>query len=188
MVGAGLHRNWTLSFSDPVPEGGLTVNLSSSGPTIASVPSALPILAGTTSVSFPVSGLAVGVVQITVTASGWTGDVEEVSVVTPTFYFPYGVEISRTTSSPPHLLSVLTNTPGCGPCDTANADITVDFAVNSTTAGIVIITPTSVTLHLNEYLSDSASVGTPTTTGTYTITASATGFTSVTSPTVTVAP
>src|SRR5206468_13109807 len=44
-----------------------------------------------------------------------------------------------------HQLGVYTNTPGCGICDYANADITVTFTVNSTTAGIVTITPASVT-------------------------------------------
>jgi hypothetical protein len=188
-VGAGLHRNWTLAFSDPVPDGGLTVNLASSDPTIASVPSAIIVPVGTTFVAIPVTGLVVGVVQITASAPGWTGDVEEVAVVTPTVYFyPYGVQTSRTTSSAPDPISVTTYTPGCGICDLANADITVHFTVTGSPASIVAITPATVTIKQNDYLSEIASVGTPTSTGTYTITASATGFDSLTSATVTVTP
>jgi hypothetical protein len=63
----------------------------------------------------------------------------------------------------------------------------ISFTVNSTTAGIVTVTP-SVTALADQFYSPSASVGTPTATGTYTITASAPGFDSVTSPTVTVSP
>jgi hypothetical protein len=55
-------------------------------------------------------------------------------------------------------------------------------------ANIVTITPASVTLHQNQFISDNASVGTPTSAGTYTITASATGFDAATSPEVTVSP
>src|SRR5207249_3090961 len=91
-----------------------------------------------------------------------------------------------TTLSAAHQLGVYTNTPGCGICDVANADITVTFTVNSTTAGIVTITPADVTLHQNQALSDYTSVGTPASAGTYTITASATGFASPTSDLVTV--
>src|SRR5205823_10875565 len=90
-VGARLHRNFTINFSDPVPDGGLTLNLASSDPTIVTVPASLDVVAGLTTASFPVAGLVPGVVEITVSAPGWIGDSKVISAVTPTFYFyPYG--------------------------------------------------------------------------------------------------
>ena len=186
-VGVGLHRNFTLFFSDPVPDGGIVVNLSSSDPTIVTLPSNVSVDAGATSWSVPVSAVAVGVVQIAASLPGWTGDSEQVNSVRPTFVFS-GVQTSRTTTSTPDPIAVYTYTPGCGTCDTANADITVTFTVTGSPANIAAVTPTTVKIKQNDYLSEIASVGTPTAAGTYTITASATGFDSLTSATVTVTP
>jgi hypothetical protein len=147
---------------------------------------------------FPASGLSPTApgspARITATATGWASGTLDLDVVTATFRFVHSdccfdLPTARTTLSAPHALAVGTITPGCGfECDSPNTDITVSFAVTGTPANIVTITPASVTLHQNRPRSDDASVGTPTTTGTYTITASATGFDSLTSPTVTVTP
>ena len=146
--------------------------------------------AGNGSWSFRVSGVSPGVVQITASAPAWDGTSEKVTASRPTFYL-IGIPGSRTTLSAPHNVNVYTYTPNCGICDYANADITVSWTVNpdpGSPANIVTVTPASVTLHQDNYLSDNASVGTPTSTGTYTLTASATGFDSNTSGTVTVTP
>src|SRR5437588_1633713 len=101
-----------------------------------------------------------------------------VDVATPTFRFVHSdccfdLPTSRTTLTAPHALAVGTNTPGCGfECDSPNVDISVSFAVTGTPAVIVTITPASVTLHQNRPRSDDTSVGTPTSAGSYTITAS----------------
>jgi hypothetical protein len=193
-VGAGLHRDFTVFFSDPVPAGGITVNFSSTDPAIVSVVSSVSVLAGATSATVQVSGVRPGIVDIAASSLGWTGDVEHVTAAKPTFRFVYSdccfdLPTSRTTASPPHALSVSTVTPGCGTeCDSANTDITVSFAVTGTPTNIVTITPASLTLHQNRSRSDDTSVGTPSSVGTYTITASATGFDSLTSGTVTVSP
>jgi hypothetical protein len=143
--------------------------------------------AGQTSRSFRVSGNAVGIVQVTGSATAWSPSTTTVTVNRPGLVLN-GVATSRTTSSLANSIYIYANTPACGPCDYFNADTVISFTVNSTTAGIVTITPPSVTALADQFYSPSASVGTPTATGTYTITASAPGFDSVTSPTVTVSP
>ncbi len=56
-----------LTFASPAPAGGLTVNLSSSNPLIATVPSTVTVPANAISVSVPVTGVSSG--QTTITAS-----------------------------------------------------------------------------------------------------------------------
>jgi hypothetical protein len=189
-VGAGLHHDVGLSLSDPAPTGGLVVSLFSSNTAVATVPASITVPAGQSSAIYRVSGRSVGTTTITASASGWNlspGSGIGVTVNKPTFVLN-GVATSRTTSSSAHDIYIYASTPGCGPCDYFNADTVISFTVNSTTAGIVTITPPSVTALADQFYSPSASVGTPTATGTYTITASAPGFDSVTSPTVTVSP
>ncbi|TML67028.1 MAG: hypothetical protein E6G14_13645 [Actinobacteria bacterium] len=190
VVGAGLHRDWNVYFSDPVPDGGMTVNLASSDTSKLTVPASISVAAGATFAEFPVSGISPTAVSATITASatGWLSGTRNVDVVTPTFSFPPYMPTSRTTLSAPHLISVGAFLPSCfGYCtDVANNDITVQFAVTGAPAGIVSVTPASVTLHQNAAFSDPASVGTPTRAGSYTITASANGFDPLTSDPVTV--
>jgi hypothetical protein len=50
----------TLSLSGPAPAGGVTVNLSSDNPAVATVPSTVTIPANTTSVVVPITGVAAG--------------------------------------------------------------------------------------------------------------------------------
>ena len=56
--------NLTLNLSGPAPGGGLTVSLSSSDSTIASVPDSVTFLANATSLAIPVNGVATGSVVI----------------------------------------------------------------------------------------------------------------------------
>src|SRR5205807_839056 len=188
-VGSGLHRNFRLAFSDPVPVGGITVTLSSSDPTKVGVPASITVAAGDTFADFPVSGLALTTSPVTISAAapGWLTGTYSVTVVTATFAFYYGVPTARTTLSAAHPIAVYTFTPGCGyNCDSANANITVQLTVAGTPSNIVAIAPASVTILQNASISDIAAVGTPTSAGSYTITASATGFTSLASDLVTV--
>jgi len=188
-VGAGLHRDFSLSLSDPAPTGGLVVNLFSSNTAVATVPTSITVPAGQSSLGYRLSGVSAGTATITAAATGWgVNPTTGISVTVNTASLVLnGVATSRTTSSLANSIYIYAFTPACGPCDYFNADTVISFTVNSTTAGIVTVTP-SVTVPADQFYSPSASVSTPTATGTYTITASATGFDSVMSPMVTVSP
>uniref|UniRef100_Q01P83 Peptidase C39-like domain-containing protein n=1 Tax=Solibacter usitatus (strain Ellin6076) TaxID=234267 RepID=Q01P83_SOLUE len=56
----GKQDRLTLSLSAPAPVGGVTVSLNSDQPSVATVPSSVTILAGTSSVIVPITGIAVG--------------------------------------------------------------------------------------------------------------------------------
>jgi trimeric autotransporter adhesin len=67
-VTAGTSQNATLVLSAAAPAGGVTVNLSSSNTGVATVPASVTFSPGATSVSVPVTGVAVG--SATIHASG----------------------------------------------------------------------------------------------------------------------
>src|SRR5205807_8658207 len=122
---------------------------------IFSVLSSVTVLAVATSSTVHVSRHSLPTRRSSDLATGWASSTLDLDVVTPTFRFVHSdccfdLPTSRTTASAPHALAVGTNTPGCGfECDSPNVDITVSFAVTGTPAGIVTITPASVTLHQN---------------------------------------
>src|SRR5207245_3126421 len=191
-IGAGLHRNYIVTFSDPVPASGLTVHFSSSDPSKLTVPASITVLAGATSAEFRVSGVAPTTppVVITASATGWADGTVDMDVVTPSFTFitnfGLGMPTTRTTLSAPHTLSVATTSGDSGFCDLANPAVTVQLTVTGSPANIVTITPASVTIPQDELRSGDTTVGTPTAAGSYTVTASASGFTSLVSDPVTV--
>jgi hypothetical protein len=79
--------------------------------------------------------------------------------------------------------------PGCYCGDVVNAPLTVTISVSPT--DIVGLTSAQVTIPTGQYstyYTQQTTVGTPTRTGTYVLTAAAPGFDSVTSGTVTVTP
>lgn len=63
-LSGGQSGSLTLSMSGPAPAGGLTVNLGSTAPSIASVPSSAFIPQGSTSVSVPINGTIPGTATI----------------------------------------------------------------------------------------------------------------------------
>ena len=83
-VGAGLHRDFSISLNTPAPTGGLTVNLASSNPDAATVPASVNVPAGQSSRSFRVTGQAPGTTTITAAAPGWSDGAATVNVATPT--------------------------------------------------------------------------------------------------------
>ena len=184
-VGAGLHRDFSISLNTPAPAGGLAVSLASSNPDAATVPASVNVPAGQSSRSFRVTGVDVGTVQITASAENWKGSTATVNVATATLVLN-GIQTARTTSSAAHGIYVYPHTPSCGACDYFNADTPVTYTVNSATPEIVTVSPSPATAQRDAWSTANASVSTPTTTGTYTITASAPGFTTATSQTVTV--
>ena len=68
-MGSGATRNLTLTLSGPAPAGGLSVNLQSSNPGVASVPALVTIPQGGSSAVVQVSGAGTGTVTITATAA-----------------------------------------------------------------------------------------------------------------------
>ena len=186
-IGAGLYRNFSFSLSDPAPAGGLVVSLTSSDPTLLTVPATVTVLAGNASGVYQANGIAptsTAPVTITASATGWGGSTTTETVNTPTFYFS-SVPSSQTTLSAPATIYAYTNTPGCGIyCDYFSSATSVTFTVNSATAGIVTVASPVSASPGTYYLT--TTLGTPTAPGSYTITASATGFTSATSTTTTV--
>jgi trimeric autotransporter adhesin len=69
-VNAGSTQSLTLNLSS-APAGGLVVSLSSSDPTVATVPATVTSTAGSASMSVPVTGVAAGSVTITARAPGF---------------------------------------------------------------------------------------------------------------------
>jgi hypothetical protein len=69
-VSGGAASTATVTLSAAAPEGGTVVTLISSDPAVATVPANVTVLAGATSVSFPVTTTAVtAATPVTITAS-----------------------------------------------------------------------------------------------------------------------
>jgi trimeric autotransporter adhesin len=73
--------NLTLTLTGQVPAGGLTVNLSSSDPSKATVPATVSFTVGMSSVNVPVTAVAQGLVTITASAPGLTPATATVNVL-----------------------------------------------------------------------------------------------------------
>jgi hypothetical protein len=79
-VPSGSSGTLTLSLQQSAPAGGLTVDLVSSAPAIASVPATLTVLQGQTSASFQVTGAGIGAAAISASRVGFVGAQAQVSV------------------------------------------------------------------------------------------------------------
>jgi trimeric autotransporter adhesin len=109
-VGAGCSTTGAVVLNGGIaPSGGYTVNLSSSDPTIASVPATATIVQGNSSYFFDIVGHSPGTATIMVTVGGFTAT-STVTVVTPQFQFynmPSGMNIGATAN-----ISLYTYVPG----------------------------------------------------------------------------
>ena len=85
-------------------------------------------------------------------------------------------------------MSVFPFTPNCGQCDFFNANTSVTYTVTGSPAGIVTLDPNPATAAVNQHNTAVTTVSPPTSSGTYTLSVAAEGFTGTTSPTVTVSP
>ena len=74
----------TVAIPFVAPAGGQTVNLMSSAPTIATVPSTVVIAEGSTSAQVPVTSVGVGTVLISVSYPGWLAAQSHISVFSST--------------------------------------------------------------------------------------------------------
>ena len=173
-VGAGLHRNFSVSLSDPAPSGGLTVTLAGFNPAVAAPASTtVTVLAGNSSAGYELDGIGAGSTTLTGGATGWaTSPAITVNVANPTLYMS-GLQTPVTTLTVPGTPYVQFQTPNCGACDnvTAAAGYQVTFTVSGSPAGI-IPTPTPMTIAQNigyvYFDVPQATVG-----GTYSLTATA---------------
>ena len=205
-IGAGLHNDsWTLSLDSPAPAGGLVVNLSSTDPTIATVPVSVTVPANGTTQYFTLTAYKAGIITITASVSDgtWTPGSSNISVLTPKLVLE-NVTTSRTTTSAadPYIWAYLLCPDGYT-CGVANNDLPVTFtAIDPATGGtssiVTLSTPSagpassvSVTIPAGQnvtYVTAYVTANTPTATGQYQISASATGMTTGVSGTVTVTP
>lgn len=74
IAGLGATQNLTLTLSPPAPAGGLTVNLSSSNPGVATVPATVMFAPGASVVSVPITGVSAGAAVIHANALPTFGD------------------------------------------------------------------------------------------------------------------
>ena len=77
-MNAGSTQDLTLNFS-PAPASGVTVTLTSSNPSVATVPASLTTTAGST-LTIPVTAVAPGTATITATTPGWGSATDTVTV------------------------------------------------------------------------------------------------------------
>jgi hypothetical protein len=82
-VAKGFAKTFTLTLPYPAPTGGLTFNLVSSVPTVATVPATLTVPEGQTSASFQLSATDVGSTVVTASKSGFIGGQSLITVVPP---------------------------------------------------------------------------------------------------------
>ncbi len=93
-------QNLTLNLSPPVP--GFLVSLSSSNPTVATVPGLVNFGPGSASLSVPVSGLSAGTATITASAANAAGATANVTVTQPamgSILLPTGVTVGVSQSA-----------------------------------------------------------------------------------------
>jgi hypothetical protein len=76
-------KNITLNLSAAAPTSGLTVNLSTDQPSIATVPATVKVARGQTSVQVPVTGVAIGTTQLNASATGIATAKATINVTTP---------------------------------------------------------------------------------------------------------
>jgi hypothetical protein len=187
-VGAGTYASSPnyIFLSNPAPAGGVTFTLTVSIPASASTTGTITVPAGTQSwIPFNITGLAVGSPTVTFSAPGWQDYVYQLQVVQPTFSIS-GLATSQSTTGTGSTFTVQVYTPGCGTgCDYVSGNTTVTFSVSGTPSNIVAA-PASVVI-LAGTSQVAGSVAAPTTTGTYNLVLTALGFTTYTSPAVTVA-
>jgi len=141
---SGLPQNLTLTLSAAAPAGGLTVNLSSSNQSAATVPASVNIAAGATSALVAVTpGSTQGSATITATVPGVTAFLPNatasVTVNPPnTITLPANVSIGTSQSTP---LNVTLSTP---------APSNVTITLTSTDTSKVTISPGTVTINAGQ--------------------------------------
>jgi hypothetical protein len=208
-LGVGTHRtDSSIGLDSPAPAGGLVVNLSTTDPTIASVPVSVIIPAGQQGLgsAFTITGNKPGTVTVNASVSdgSWKPATTQATVQPSLAFVVQNVQTTRTTQSAPNV-SIWTDL-RCGTggdCGILNADLAVTFsAIDPSTGGLSSIVKlsapgiqaaTSLTVKMaantsTTYNTPFITAETPTATGRYQIMTSATGVSSGVSAVVTVTP
>ena len=194
-------RTGTASYAPSDP---LTVSLTSSDPTRASVPATVTIPANNDQVNFYVTGvdLTAGTpVTIDASAAGYSAPLVKLptTVINPVLSFN-GLDTQRSPASSRDDVRISVSTPGSpfSSNQTAAADLPIDLVTVQATPADIIDgfygaltggTPgTQVVLRRDSTISDFVYVGTPTAAGSYRVQASTASGSSATSAVVTVSP
>ncbi|MBS1855790.1 MAG: hypothetical protein JST11_10520, partial [Acidobacteria bacterium] len=165
LMGSG-PQNLTLNLAVPAPSGGVTVNISSSNPAVATVPNTVTFIQGQSSVSVPVTPVAPGSVVIHASSLPNIPDATANVTVSPsgTINLPStSVGLGQTASYPVTLAAA------------APANVTISLASSDSTK--VTISPASVTITAGQTAPPSQPTITGVNLGAANITASAAGYT-----------
>jgi hypothetical protein len=127
----------SVQLAYPAPAGGTTINLASSAPAIASVPSYVTIPAGTSNQVFTVTGAGNGTATITASQTGYVSATSTANVIAP----------PSLGTSPAFLAIPPDNLPRAFSVTLDRAD-TVDYAVSvgSSNTAVAVVSPASATL------------------------------------------
>ena len=133
----GTGQTLSVQLAYPAPTGGTTLNLASSAPAIASVPSYVTIPAGTSNQVFTVTGVGNGTASITASQTGYVSATSTANVIAPPGLGTSPAFLAIPPDNLPHAFSV-----------TLDRADTVDYAVSISTSNtaVAVVSPASATL------------------------------------------
>jgi len=133
----GTGQTLSVQLAYPAPTGGTTINLASSAPAIASVPSYVTIPAGTSNQVFTVTGVGNGTASITASQTGYVSATSTANVIAPPGLGTSPAFLAIPPDNLPHAFSV-----------TLDRADTVDYlvSVSSNNTAVAVVSPASATL------------------------------------------
>ncbi len=173
LVGAGRDTPARLTLDQPAPAAGLTINLSTADPGIATVPASLSVAGGDSEASFAITGVAAGPTSVTASAAGFDSATESFVVTNnllnlpTTLNVPLGREVGLPVAIVPNpapsgglLVTLTSSNPGAVELVTPTVTIPAgQLAINATVRGISVGTA-SVTATATGFASDVSQVST----------------------------
>ncbi len=135
LLATGSSRAVTVRLSPPAPQGGLSVAVSSSTPSVARIsPSSINVAAGGSSATFTLTGVAPGTSELTATANGFSPTTSIVTITSRLAFDPAGpVTIPQATSD--HFLVRLSHSAPAG-------GLTV--SLQTPPGGALVVTPSTL--------------------------------------------
>ena len=133
----GTGQTLSVQLAYPAPAGGTTLNLASSTPAIASVPSYVTIPAGTSNQVFSVTGVGNGTASITASQTGYVSATSTANVIAPPSLGTSPAFLAIPPDNLPHAFSV-----------TLDRADTVDYlvSVSSNNSAVAVVSPANATL------------------------------------------
>lgn len=133
----GTGQTLSVQLAYPAPSGGTTINLASSAPAIASVPSYVTIQAGTSNQVFTVTGVGNGTASITASQTGYVSATSTANVIAPPGLGTSPAFLAIPPDNLPHAFSV-----------TLDRADTLDYlvSVSSNNPAVAVVSPASATL------------------------------------------